>query len=177
MDSTTVETLLKEKIRDIPDWPQKGVMFRDITTVLKDPEAFSMAIDSLCNLIKDLDFDAIVAIESRGFIFGSILANKLNKAFIPVRKPGKLPYKSISRSYGLEYGSDTLAMHVDALAGNPRVILVDDLIATGGSAEAVTKLVEELEGTLVACLFLIELTFLEGRKKLQNYDIRTVIKY
>jgi adenine phosphoribosyltransferase len=177
MDATTVENYLKEKIRDIPDWPQKGVMFRDITTLLKDPEAFKKSVDALEEKVSELNFESFVAVESRGFIFGSVLADRMKKGLIPVRKPGKLPYETISESYGLEYGTDTLAMHVDALSKGSRVVLIDDLIATGGSAQAVTKLVENLGGEVAACLFLIELTFLDGREKLKKYEIHSVIRY
>jgi adenine phosphoribosyltransferase len=177
MDATTVESYLKEKIRDIPDWPQKGVLFRDITTLLKDPQAFTKAVDALEEKVKRLDFESFVAVESRGFIFGSVLADRMKKGLIPVRKPGKLPYETISESYGLEYGTDTLAMHIDAVSKGAKVVLIDDLIATGGSALAVTKLVETLGGQVSACLFLIELTFLDGREKLKNYEVHSVIRY
>jgi len=177
MDTTTVETILKKKIRDLPDWPQKGVIFRDITTVLKCPETFNLAIDSLAELVKDLDFEYIVAVESRGFIFGSVLAYKLSKGFVPVRKPGKLPCETISQTYELEYGKDTIEMHKDALEKGSKVLVVDDLIATGGSASATAKLIAKLGSEVSAFIFLIELTFLEGRKKLEGYKVISIVNY
>jgi adenine phosphoribosyltransferase len=177
MNTNTIENALKEKIRDLPDWPQKGVLFRDITTVLKDPEAFKAAIDALAGQVKDLSFDAIVAVESRGFIFGATLAYKLGKGFIPVRKKGKLPCKTISQTYDLEYGTDTIQMHEDAISQGQKVLVVDDLIATGGSARATAALVEQLGGSVEAFAFLIELTFLDGRKKLEGHRIISLVKY
>jgi len=177
MTQTTIESYLKDKIRNIPDWPRKGVIFRDITTVLKDPDAFKRAIDGICDILKERDFSSIAAVESRGFIFGATLAYKMGKGFIPIRKPGKLPSETISQSYELEYGKDTLEMHKDAIAKRERVIILDDLIATGGSAQATASLIEQLGGKVDAIVFLIELEFLNGRKKLEGYDIFSVIKY
>ncbi len=172
-----VEEYLKGKIRDIPDWPEKGIIFRDITTLLKDAEAFQRAIDALYEKVKDFDFDVIVAVESRGFIFGATLAYKMGKGFVPVRKPGKLPYKTVSQSYQLEYGTDEIHMHVDAVEKGTKVLVVDDLIATGGSALATAKLVEKLGGQVSAFAFLIELTFLKGREKLEGYNVVSVVAY
>lgn len=177
MTQHTVEVYLKEKIRDLHDWPQKGVIFRDITTVLMDPEAFRAAIDALYDQLKDMDFSKIVAVESRGFIFGATLAYKMGKGFIPVRKPGKLPCETISQSYELEYGTDTIEMHKDAVLEGEKVVILDDLIATGGSAGAAASLVEKAGGSVEALVFLIELEFLNGRDKLPGYKIHSIIKY
>lgn len=177
MDLKIAEALLKEKIRDLPDWPQKGVIFRDITTVLKDPEAFQTALEALYELVKDLDFTKIIAIESRGFIFGSALAYKMNKGFVPVRKPGKLPCKVINETYSLEYGTDTIEIHEDAVDKGEKVIILDDLIATGGSAQAAVKLIEKLGGQVEAAAFLIELSFFNGREKLTGCNVKSVIVY
>ena len=177
MKQGTVEVYLKEKIRDLHDWPQKGVIFRDITTVLMDPEAFRAAIDALYDQLKDMDFSKIVAVESRGFIFGATLAYKMAKGFVPVRKPGKLPCETISESYELEYGTDTIEMHKDAVSEGDKVVIIDDLIATGGSAGAAASLVEKAGGKVEALMFLIELEFLNGRSKLPGHKIHSVIKY
>jgi len=177
MAQQTVEEYLKEKIRDLPDWPEKGVIFRDITPVLEDPESFKTAIDSLYDLVRDLDFSKIVAVESRGFIFGGALAYKMGKGFVIVRKPGKLPCETISHSYELEYGKDTIEMHKDAVKPGEKVLVLDDLIATGGSAEATAKLVEKLGGKVTAFAFLIELESLKGRDKIQGYDVLSIVKY
>ncbi len=177
MTQRTVEVYLKEKIRDLYDWPQKGVIFRDITTVLMDPEAFRASIDALYDQLKDLDFSKIVAVESRGFIFGATLAYKMGKGFVPVRKPGKLPCETISQSYELEYGTDTIEMHNDAILEGEKVVIIDDLIATGGSAGAAASLVEKAGGKVEKLLFLIELEFLNGRSKLSGYEIDSIIKY
>ncbi|MCD4784199.1 MAG: adenine phosphoribosyltransferase [Candidatus Eremiobacteraeota bacterium] len=177
MAQQTVEAYLKEKIRDLPDWPVEGVLFRDITPVLEDPEAFKTAIDSLSELMKDLDFSKIVAVESRGFIFGGALAHKMGKGFVIVRKPGKLPCETIAHSYELEYGKDTLEMHNDSIKPGEKVVILDDLIATGGSAKATAMLVEKLGGKVEAIVFLIELEFLKGKEKLKEYDVFSVVKY
>jgi len=177
MNQTSVEAYLKEKIRDINDWPQKGVIFRDITPVLGDPEAFKTTIEAMENVLKDTDFSAIAAVESRGFIFGATLAHKMGKGFIPVRKPGKLPFSTISESYSLEYGTDTIHMHTDAVKPGEKIVIIDDLIATGGSSKAAASLVEKLGGSVSALVFLIELEFLNGRNKLQGYEVKSIIKY
>ncbi|MCE1249015.1 MAG: adenine phosphoribosyltransferase [Firmicutes bacterium] len=177
MNKTSVEAYLKEKIRDLNDWPKEGVIFRDITPVLADPEAFGTTIDAMEDALKDIEFSKIAAVESRGFIFGATLANKMKKGFIPVRKPGKLPYKTISESYALEYGTDTIHMHIDAVQEGDKVVIIDDLIATGGSSKAAATLVEKLGGKVTSLVFLIELEFLNGREKLQGYEVKSIVKY
>ena len=177
MTQQTTEAYLKEIIRDLHDWPQKGVIFRDITTVLKDPNAFKSAIDAMHEAVKGIDFSTIIAVESRGFIFGATLAYKMGKSFVPVRKPGKLPCETVNQTYELEYGTDTIEMHTDAISKGEKVLVVDDLIATGGSARATASLVEKLGGKVEAFLFLIELEFLNGKDKLEGYDVLSIIKY
>lgn len=164
-------------IRTIPDFPEPGIMFRDVTTVLQDKDGLRLAIDSIQDLIGDIDFDVIVGPESRGFIFGVPIAYNMNKAFVPVRKKGKLPCETISMDYDLEYGTATIEMHKDAIKKGQKVVIVDDLIATGGTIEAITKLIESLGGEVVKIVFLIELKGLKGRDKLQGYDVETVIQY
>ena len=164
-------------IRDIPDFPVEGILFKDITPLLQNPQAFREAIDQLAARYKDRAIDQVVAIESRGFIFGAPLAYKLGAGFIPVRKPGKLPAETISVEYTLEYGTNTLEMHKDALKPGDRVLLVDDLLATGGSARAAANLVEQLGGKVEGIAFLIELEFLHGRSKLEGYDVFSLITF
>ncbi|MCD6519291.1 MAG: adenine phosphoribosyltransferase [Anaerolineae bacterium] len=164
-------------IRDIPDFPVEGILFKDITPLLQNPQAFREAIDQLAARYKDRAIDQVVAIESRGFIFGAPLAYKLGAGFIPVRKPGKLPAETISVEYTLEYGTNTLEMHKDALKPGDRVLLVDDLLATGGSARAAAKLIEQLGGKVEGIAFLIELEFLHGRSKLEGYDVFSLITF
>lgn len=168
---------LSDYIRTIPDFPKKGIMFRDITTVLQDKDGLQLAIDSMQNNLKNIDFDVVVGAESRGFIFGMPIAYNMKKSFVPIRKKGKLPAETIEESYDLEYGQATLEMHKDAIKPGQKVIIVDDLIATGGTAEAMIKLVEKLGGEVVQLNFLIELSDLNGRKKLSNYDIKSCIQY
>ena len=168
---------LVDYIRTIPDFPKKGIMFRDITTVLQDKDGLQLAIDSMQNNLKNIDFDVVVGAESRGFIFGMPIAYNMKKSFVPIRKKGKLPAETIEESYDLEYGQATLEMHKDAIKPGQKVIIVDDLIATGGTAEAMIKLVEKLGGEVVQLNFLIELSDLNGRKKLSNYDIKSCIQY
>ena len=168
---------LKEKIRNIPDFPKKGIMFRDITTLLKDPEATKKAIDGMLKPFENKKIDVVIGTESRGFIFGAIIAFKLNAAFVPVRKPGKLPFKTHKASYEKEYGSDELEIHSDAIKKEDKVLIVDDLLATGGTSLAVKELVEKLGGKIVGFCFLIELSFLEGREKLKPYKIFSLIDY
>ena len=168
---------LKKYIRSIKDFPKKGIMFRDITTLLKEPEAINETLDQLLSLCEGLKIDKVVGIESRGFIFGSLLAHKLGVGFIPARKPGKLPAETESATYKLEYGEDKIEMHKDAINPGDKVLLHDDLLATGGTAEAVIKLIEKLGGEVVQISFLIELSFLNGRYKLRGHDIRTLIVY
>ena len=168
---------LRRTIRDIPNFPIEGVLFRDITTLLKDSDAFRAAIDSLVSHYQDVPLDLIVSIESRGHIFASPLAYALHTGLVPVRKPGKLPADTIAVSYELEYGTESLEMHRDAVAPGQRVLVVDDLIATGGSARAAIQLVEELGGQVVGAAFLIELTFLNGREALKGYEVFSVLQY
>jgi len=168
---------LKSYIREIPDFPKPGINFKDITPLLQNSEAFHQAVDVLAEKVEGFDFDKIMAVESRGFIFASALAYKLNKGFVPVRKKGKLPYKTISYTYQLEYGQDTLEVHEDALQKGDRVLIVDDLLATGGTAEACIQLTHKLSAEVSAIVFLIELTFLKGREKLKDYPVVTIVKF
>ncbi|MFQ6057438.1 MAG: adenine phosphoribosyltransferase [Anaerolineae bacterium] len=168
---------LSKLIRDVPDFPVKGVLFKDITTLVKDPQAFREAVDALIEPYRNRKIDLVAAIESRGFIFGAPVAYELGAGFIPVRKLGKLPAEKINASYTLEYGAETLEMHVDAIQPGQKVLIVDDLIATGGSAKATAELVERLGGQVVGIAFLIELNFLHGRDKLQDYEVFSLIQY
>ena len=168
---------IKSKIRVIEDYPIEGISFKDITTLLKDKEAFNQSLDMLENAIKDIDFDYIIGIESRGFIFGAPLADRLGVGFIPIRKPGKLPGEIEKVSYELEYGNNELEMHKDALNKGDRVVVIDDLIATGGSAKAAAKLIESLGAEVAAFEFLIELEDLPGRKALEDYEVISLVKY
>lgn len=168
---------LKDYIRSIQNYPKEGILFRDITTLLKDKDAFKLAIDKMAEQVKDKKVDLIVGAESRGFLIGSALAYKMNCGFIPVRKRGKLPYKTISEEYALEYGTDTLYMHEDAIKKGDNVLVVDDLIATGGTALAMIKMVEKLGGNVIGSSFLIELEELNGRKEIEKYPINILIKY
>lgn len=164
-------------IRSIKDFPKPGIMFRDITTLLKDPEALKLTIDQLFDLSKDNGITKVVGIESRGFILGGILAERLGCGFIPVRKPNKLPAAKISETYYLEYGEDTIEIHKDAIQQADKVLLHDDLLATGGTMEAACKLIEKLGGEVVQISFLIELSFLNGRDKLRKYEVHSLINY
>ena len=168
---------LKSFVREVPDYPKPGILFYDITTLLQDPHALRMTVDRFVWLFSGKRVDKVVGMESRGFIFGPIVAYNLNAGFVPVRKPGKLPSDSVSESYDLEYGSDGLEMHSDAVKTGENVLIVDDLIATGGTAAATTRLVEALGGTVVGLAFLIELTFLEGRKQLDGYWVESLMRY
>ena len=167
---------LKDKIRAIKDYPKEGVIFRDITTLLKDKDAFQKAVDQMAEKI-DKDVDKIIGIEARGFIFGAALAYKLNKGFVPVRKPGKLPWEKVSESYELEYGEDSIEIHKDALEPGEKVVIVDDLLATGGTAKASVNLVEKLKGEVSSAIFLIELEDLKGREVLSGTRVESIIKY
>ncbi len=168
---------LEDYVRTIPDFPEKGIMFRDVTSVLQDKDGLHMAIDKMQELLDGVDFDVLVGPESRGFIFGVPIAYNLNKPFIPVRKKGKLPCETVEIEYELEYGTATIEMHKDSIKPGQRVVIVDDLIATGGTIEAITKLIDQLGGVVVKIIFLMELKGLNGREKLQGYNIDTVIQY
>jgi len=168
---------LKQFIRDVPDFPKKGIVFKDITTLLKDPAALKITIERLYAEVKDLRINKVVGIESRGFIFGGMLAERLNAGFIPVRKPGKLPADVLKQSYELEYGTDTIEIHKDAISKGDRVLLHDDLLATGGTAAAACNLIEQMGGEVVLISFIIELDFLCGRDKLKGYKIHSLLNY
>jgi adenine phosphoribosyltransferase len=170
-------TELAALIRDIPNFPQEGILFRDITTLLKDAEGFRRAIDGLIERFRGLAPDVVVGMESRGFIFGAPIAYALGAGFVPVRKLGKLPHETISVEYALEYGQNTLEMHRDAIAPGQRVLIIDDLLATGGTVTATIELVEQLGGEVVGIGFLIELRFLNGRQNLDKYRVETLISY
>ncbi|MBI2166779.1 MAG: adenine phosphoribosyltransferase [Candidatus Omnitrophica bacterium] len=168
---------LKGLVRDVPDFPKKGIIFKDITPILKDPGALAFAVDELADFLAEVHPDPIVGIESRGFILSPILAYKLRAGFVPVRKKGKLPAETIRVSYDLEYGSNELEIHQDAIFKGMKVAVVDDLLATGGTAEAAIRLVEKLGGEVVAVAFLVELAFLKGREKLTDYNVFSLIRY
>ncbi len=168
---------LKFAIRDVPDFPKPGILFKDITTLLQDATLFRRAIDLLTALCGDLAVDKVVAIESRGFILGGALAHRLGAGFVPVRKPGKLPWRARTAPYALEYGTDTLEMHEDGLIAGERVLVVDDVIATGGTAAAVGQLVEEAGAAVAAFVFLVELGFLDGRRRLGAHEVRCLVRY
>jgi adenine phosphoribosyltransferase len=168
---------LKKLIREVPDFPKPGILFYDITTLLKDPAGLRAVMDELKNAVADLEFDVIAGIESRGFIFAPVLALELGKGFVPVRKPGKLPAETERMEYELEYGTDALEIHKDALADGARVLVVDDLLATGGTAAAVAKLVEKTGGSLAGMVFVVELDFLSGREKLAGCEVRSLLHY
>ena len=168
---------LEDYVLTIPDFPEPGIMFRDITSVIQDPDGLKLSIDGLVEKLAGVDFDLVVGPESRGFIFGVPVAYLTGKGFVPVRKKGKLPRETISRSYDLEYGKAEVEIHKDAVRPGQRVVIVDDLIATGGSAEAAAKLVEDLGGVVVKMLFVMELSGLKGREKLKNYPVESLIIY
>ena len=168
---------LKATIRSIPDWPIKGVIFRDLTTLMQDPDAFRESCDVLYERYKNQDIDKIVGIDARGFVFGAVLAYKLGIGFVPVRKKGKLPYKTIEETYSLEYGEDTLEIHEDALAKGDKVIIADDLIATGGTVGATVSLVEKLGAQILECAFIVELPDLKGRDKIKNCKVFSITKF
>ncbi len=168
---------VEDYIRSIPDFPEEGIIFRDVTSILQDAEGLHLAIDEMIHLLDGVDFDVIAGAESRGFIFGVPIAYALGKPFVPVRKAGKLPCETVSQSYDLEYGTATIEIHKDAIAPGQKVVLVDDLIATGGTIEAAAKLVESLGGEVVKIVFLMELAGLHGRDKLAGYDVASVVTY
>jgi len=167
---------LSDYIREIPDFPKEGILFKDITPLLQDTAAFQLAIDRMAEYYQELEFDYIAGIEARGFLLGPTLAYKLDKGFIPIRKPGKLPAEKISASYELEYGTNTLEMHKDAFKPGDKVLLVDDLLATGGTAQAAVELIEGLGGKVVGIGFLIELAALNGRSDLEGYDVYSILE-
>ncbi len=168
---------IEDYVRSIPDFPEKGIIFRDVTSVLQDADGLQLAIDKMQEKLKDVDFDVIVGPESRGFIFGVPIAYNMHKAFIPVRKKGKLPCETVEMSYDLEYGSATIEMHKDSIRPGQKVVIIDDLIATGGTIEAIIKLVEQLGGEVVRIVFLMELAGLKGRERLEGRDVASVICY
>ncbi len=168
---------LEDYVRSIPDFPEPGIIFRDVTSVLQEADGLQLSINGIMDKLKDVDFDVVVGPESRGFIFGVPVAYSMKKAFVPVRKKGKLPCETISMEYDLEYGSAVIEMHKDSIKPGQKVVIIDDLIATGGTIEAITKLVEQLGGEVVKIVFLMELAGLDGRKKLEKYDVESVIRY
>ncbi len=168
---------LKRYIRDIPDWPKKGILFRDITPLLLNPMAFAGAIEALCADFIEMGIEYVAAVEARGFIFGSAVAEKLGAGFVPIRKKGKLPWQTESVSYDLEYGTDTLEVHSDAIESGGKVLMVDDLLATGGTMAAACKLIEKIGGKVAGIAFLIELAGLQGREKIADYKIASIISY
>ena len=174
---TDIMKKIEDYIRTIPNFPEEGVMFRDISTVLSDRDGLRMAVDQMAAALGDEDFDIVLGPESRGFIFGVPIAYNMHKAFVPIRKKGKLPGETVSVEYDLEYGSAELEVHKDAIKPGDRVVIVDDLIATGGTTEAICKLIEKLGGTVVKIVFLIELEGLKGRDKLKDYNMVSIVKY
>ena len=168
---------LEDYVRSIPDFPEEGIIFRDITTVLQDKDGLRMAVDQMQACLGDVEYDVVLGPESRGFIFGVPIAYNMHKPFVPVRKKGKLPCETVSMEYDLEYGTATIELHKDAIKPGQKVVIIDDLIATGGTIEATTKLVEMLGGEVVKIVFLMELEGLEGRKRLEQYDVSSVIRY
>ncbi len=168
---------LRAIIRNVPDFPKEGIVFRDITTLLADPEATREAADAIADHYRDAHVDVVVGIEARGFIFGALVAERLNAAFAPVRKPGKLPYDTISETYELEYGTDTVEIHTDAVSKGQKVLIVDDLLATGGTMAACCRLVDKLGGVVAGCALVIELSFLRGREKLEGRDVFALVDY
>lgn len=174
---TETDVDLLQRIRNVPDFPKKGILFRDITTLVKDRTAFSRTIDLFYDRCRGMSIDKVASIEARGFIFGAPLAYRLGVGFIPVRKPGKLPAKTLRQEYELEYGTDAVEVHEDAVVSGERVLLLDDLLATGGTAAASCKLIEHLGGIVSGVAFLVELTFLNGRKKLSGYEVFSLLTY
>lgn len=168
---------LEQYIRDVQDFPKPGILFKDITPLLGDPFATDLCLKELLDLVGNEKIDKVVGMESRGFFFATMIADRLNAGFVPVRKPGKLPYKKVSETYDLEYGTDTLQMHADAIRPGERVLIHDDVLATGGTAQATCKLVEQLGGEIVQCNFIMKLSFLNGEEKLNGYDVKAVLNY
>ncbi|MCP4230394.1 MAG: adenine phosphoribosyltransferase [bacterium] len=172
-----VEEQLKSHIRDVPDFPKEGIIFKDITTLLIEPDAFKLALDSLYDSFKGEGVTKVASVEARGFIFGAPLAYMLGAGFVPLRKPGKLPYKTDKEEYKLEYGTDAIEVHIDAFEEGDKVLILDDLLATGGTALAAARLVEKSGADITTIAFVVELDFLEGRKKLEGYDVFTLLHY
>ena len=168
---------LYKLIRDVKDFPKEGILFKDITTLLQDGEGLVASIDQMAEKLEGVDFDLVVGPEARGFIFGVPTAYKLKKGFVPVRKPGKLPYECVAQSYDLEYGSSTIEMHIDAIQKGQKVVIVDDLLATGGTTKAIIDLVEKMGGVVAKVVFLIELEGLNGRELLKGYDVESILQY
>jgi len=178
MDSTPIADLLRERIADVPDFPKPGIVFKDISPILFDPEAFRGSVDAIAEHWGDRKIDVILGIESRGFLFGAALAYRLGRAFVPVRKPGKLPRKTVREEYELEYGTDALEMHHDAISEGTRVLIVDDLLATGGTAAATARLIESMGGVVVGLAFVVELAFLPGRDRIgPKHEIQALVTY
>lgn len=167
----------KSKIRVVEDFPKKGISFKDITTLLEDGEAYRKAIDACIDLVKEVPYDVIVGPEARGFLMGAPMSVLTQKGFVPIRKPGKLPYETVKHEYALEYGTDTLEMHLGAIKPGQRVLIADDLLATGGTAKAACELIEKLGGVVAGLVFLVELDFLDGREVLADYDVYSVLSY
>ena len=168
---------LKKLIREVPDWPKPGILFYDITTLLKDPQGLRAVVDQMADHYKGQQVDQVAAMEARGFIFAPALALALGAGFVPLRKPGKLPSKTVQQEYALEYGTDTIEVHEDAVGKGDRVLIVDDLLATGGTAAAAARLIEKLGGEIAGCGFAIELNFLKGREKLSGFDVFSLLQY
>ena len=168
---------LKRHIRSIPDWPKKGILFRDITPLLADPKAFAAAVDALCTGFTGVGIEYVAAVEARGFIFGAAVAEKIGAGFVPIRKKGKLPFETESITYDLEYGTDTLEVHSDAVENQAKVLMVDDLLATGGTMASACKLIEKIGGQVVGIVFLIELAALRGREKIIYYNVKSILSY
>ena len=168
---------LKKLIRDVPDFPEQGILFKDITPLLQDPQALRRAVQDMASPYAATDVEVVASVESRGFIFGPLLAQELDAGFVPIRKPGKLPAETISQSYELEYGSDTIEVHADAVRPGQRVLMVDDLLATGGTMDAACQLIQRLGAEIVGVAMLIELCFLDGREKLASHQVHSVIKF
>lgn len=169
--------MVERYIRDVPDFPKKGILFKDITPLLQSQHGLAECIEQLHGLVPERSYDLVCGIESRGFIFGTALAFRAKKGFIPIRKPGKLPWKTASESYVLEYGKDTIEVHIDAVKPGQRVLMVDDLLATGGTMEAAVRLIKRIGGTPIACCFVVELTFLDGRSRLADIPAHSLVKY
>lgn len=168
---------LRKYIRNVKDFPKPGIMFRDITTLIREPESLRLTLKLMLDKLKDIKIDKVVGIESRGFIFGAMLAERLNAGFVPIRKPGKLPAETIKETYALEYGTDSIEIHTDAIKKGDRVLLHDDLLATGGTAFAAARLIENLGGEVVKMMFIVELDFLNGRDVLRSYSVDSLVNY